>query len=370
MPLHIGGENHSEAAYDGLHPNALGDFQLAQAFSRTLLTDFNIGRHELTIPASVPPRVTKTPTNFKAVSAPSGIVITWDPVYGAYWYDLRVRLAGSDDWTTCYVPTNRYDTTFCVTGQRWEYQLRSRAGDTVESAWTDVVSAVARPETLPAPNNIITHATADGFVISWDPPEDSQHVERFGVLSHDRDIPGAFPSVVGIKGNGGRVNGLVPGHHYDVAVQTWNPAGGGLPGGARAVTVAKGTPLPPIQLQLAVVDKTTAVLRWRGDPAAAGYRVWAREVEPGARSSSHRELKDLQVSLDAEPLIGKALLTDLYPSVWAFEYAVSTYNGSDESDISQWIMAPSGSAENGSGGKTLSPSVAEDDSLSIMLNYT
>jgi len=147
IPLHIGGEDHSEAAYDGLHPNALGDFQLAQAFSRTLLTDFNIGQHELTIPASVPPRVVTTPTNFKAVPAPSGIVVTWDAVYGAYWYDLHVRLAGSDDWTICYVPTNRYDTTFCVTGQKWEYQVRSRAGDTVESAWTDAVSAIARPET-------------------------------------------------------------------------------------------------------------------------------------------------------------------------------------------------------------------------------
>jgi len=136
------------------------------------------------------------------------------------------------------------------------------------------------------------------------------------------------------------------------------------------VTVGEGTPLPPIQLQLTVVDKITAVLRWRGDLAAAGYRVWARESDPDVRSLNNRELKDVQTSSNARALIGKALLTDLYPSVWAFEYAVSAYNGNDESDISQWIMAPSGSTGNYTSGERLSPLVAEDDSLSITLDYT
>jgi lysophospholipase L1-like esterase len=350
------GEHHSEAAYDGLHPNALGDYQLAQAFSRTLVADFNIGGHELKIPATIPPRLVPAPANFKAASAPSGVVVTWDAVYGAFWYDLRVRLVGSDDWTTCHVPSNRYDTTFCVAGQRWEYKVRSRAGDTVKSPWSAVVSAVARPETLPSPTHIITHATANGFFIRWDSPRDPHSVDRFGVLSRDRDIPGAFPGIVGIKGNGGRVDGLIPGHHYDVAVQTWNWAGGGLPGGARAVTVGRGVPLPPMRLQISVVDRTTAELRWRGDAAAAGYRVWARGIGQLARSFKQRELSDVRVANAADSLVGKALLTNLYPSVWDFEYAVSAYNGNDESDLSQWIIAPL--------------SVVENDSIRIGLDYT
>ena len=355
MRLHIGGQHHSEAAYDGLHPNALGDYQLAQAFSRTLVADFNIGRHELCIPATIPPRIVSTPTNFKAGSAPSGVAVTWDAVYGAFWYDLRVRLAGSHDWTTCYVPSNRYDTTFCVKGQRWEYQLRSRAGDTIKSAWSPLVSAVAHPETLPAPNHIITHATSDGFLISWDYPSDTLRIDRFGVLSRDRDIPGVFPSIVGIKGTGGRVAGLVSGHHYDVAVQTWNMAGGGLPGGARAVTVGKGTPLPPMRLQISIVDRTSAELRWRGEPAAAGYRIWARRTATLAHPFEKRELRDVPVAGMVKPLVGKALLTGLYPSVWDFEFAVSAYNGNDESDVSQWVIAP--------------PSLVEDDSIEIDLDY-
>ncbi|KAK0649622.1 carbohydrate esterase family 3 protein, partial [Cercophora newfieldiana] len=353
------GEHHSEAAYDGLHPNALGEYELAQAFSRTLLADFNLGHHELSIPATIPPRLVPTPSNLKATSAPSGVVVTWDAVYGAFWYDLRVRLAGFDDWTTCYVPSSRYDTTFCVNGQRWEYQVRTRAGDTVKSSWSAVVSAIARPETLPAPAHIVTHATSDGFLVSWDPPAEPRRVDRYGVLSHDSDISGAFPAIVGIKGSGGRVGGLVSGHHYDIAVQTWNAAGGGLPGGARAVRVGKGVPLPPMRLQISVIDKTTAELRWRGDPAAAGYRVWARGIERLARSFKERELSHVPATAAAtksESLVGKVLLTNLYPSVWDFEYAVSAYNGNDESDISQWIIAP--------------PSVIENDSIRIGLDYT
>ena len=357
MHSHIGGEHRSDAAYDGLHPNALGEYELAQAFARTLVTDFNIGRHELSIPATIPPRLTPTPTNFTAVSAPSGVIVTWDAVYGAFWYDLRVRLAGSDDWTVCYVASTRYDTTFCVAGQMWEYQVRSRAGDAIESEWSDVVSAVAHPETLPAPSRITTHPTPGGFRIGWDAFPDELGVDRFGVLSHDRDVPGAFPAITGMEGSGGQVTRLVAGHHYNVAVQTWNAAGGGLPGGARAVTVGRGTPLPPMRLQLSVLSRTTAELRWRGDHAAAGYQVWARRTDSGARSLKERVLREVPASNDSpDGRLGKALLSGLVPSVWHFEFAVSAYNGNDESDISQWIMAP--------------PSLADEDSINIGLDLS
>ncbi|KAK3313039.1 SGNH hydrolase-type esterase domain-containing protein [Apodospora peruviana] len=38
------------ASYDGIHPNALGEYLVALAFSRTLIRAFSIGRHELRIP--------------------------------------------------------------------------------------------------------------------------------------------------------------------------------------------------------------------------------------------------------------------------------------------------------------------------------
>ena len=56
-----GGWNKSEGAYDGLHPNALGEYEIAQAFSRTLNEAFSLGRNELFIPKDIPPRPTPTP---------------------------------------------------------------------------------------------------------------------------------------------------------------------------------------------------------------------------------------------------------------------------------------------------------------------
>ncbi|KAK1760362.1 receptor-type tyrosine-protein phosphatase F [Echria macrotheca] len=332
-----GGEHVADATYDGIHPNALGEFQLAQAFTRTLIADFRIGRRELSIPTSVPRRPTPTPARVKASPAPSGVVVTWDAVYGAFWYDVRIRLAGSESWTVVPVSCNRYDTTFCVSGQRWEYQVRTCGGNTVKSSWSEVVSAVADPQTLPAPSRIRTHATADGFNVTWEPFPEGLDVDRYGVLAFDEDYPGAFPYVVGIKGSGGRVSGLVPGHRYGVAVQTWSTAGGGLPGGARAVTVCRGTPLPPVRLQLTVLDRTTAELEWMGDPAAAGYRVWVRRTGTGVEIRS--EVAD-STNASTSSLSTKALLRDLYPSVWEFEFSVSAYNGNDESDVSQWVVAP------------------------------
>ncbi|KAK3348848.1 carbohydrate esterase family 3 protein [Lasiosphaeria hispida] len=362
------GKNTSKAAYDGLHPNTLGDYQIAQAFSRTLISSFALGRHELTIPSPLPSRLIPTPSNLRAVSAPSGIVVTWDPVYGAYWYDLRARLVPSslplpsttssptpspalDDWTTHYTPAPRHDTTTCTPGQIWEYQVRSRAGDTLRSAWADIVSAVADPHHAPPPTNIAVRSAVGsaGFSISWTPvPEDEEYgpVDRYGVVTFDRDVPGSWPGVVGLRGGGGWVGGLVEGHRYGVGVQTWTGlAGGGEVRWARAIAVGMGTPTPPGRVQVRVLARGSVEVKWCGDGRAAGYKVWVRGC------GGKREVGDEQV----EGREGKRVVAGLEPSVWDFEYAVSAYNGDDESGLSQWIVAP--------------PSLIEGDSICISFGY-
>ncbi|KAK0724340.1 SGNH hydrolase-type esterase domain-containing protein [Lasiosphaeris hirsuta] len=365
------GKHTSKAAYDGLHPNTLGDYQIAQAFSRTLISSFALGRHELTIPSSLPLRPTPTPSNLKATSAPSGIIVTWDPIYGAYWYDLRARLVPSsplplpstasppppspplDDWTIHYTAAPRHDTTTCAPGQVWEYQVRSRAGDTVRSAWTPVVSAVANPHHAPPPSNIAVRSVVGsaGFSISWTPVaggEECGPVDRYGVVTFDRDVPGSWPGVVGVRGVGGWVGGLVEGHRYSVGVQTWTrKAGGGEIRWARAVAVGMGTPGAPGRVQVRVLGKGSVEVRWCGDGRAAGYRIWVR----GVGGFGAREVGDEQVGGEE----GKRVVTGLEPSVWDFEYAVSAYNGDDESGLSQWTVAP--------------PSLIEGDSICISLGY-
>lgn len=141
-----------------------------------------------------------TPANLKAVSAPSGIIVAWDAVYGALGYDLRVRLAGFPDWQSCDIPCNRYDTRCCVKGQTWECQIRTSGGDGTEFPWSDAVSAVTDPVTALGPSNIVTHATPSGLTIAWDPPQGvvAGDIDRSGVIALDTAVPGAFPCITGV----------------------------------------------------------------------------------------------------------------------------------------------------------------------------
>ncbi|GKZ18954.1 hypothetical protein AbraIFM66951_001914 [Aspergillus brasiliensis] len=58
------GPNACPAGYDGLHPNAAGEYQIARAFSLTLVNGFGIGGSPLTIPDHVPERSHSTSFNF------------------------------------------------------------------------------------------------------------------------------------------------------------------------------------------------------------------------------------------------------------------------------------------------------------------
>lgn len=64
---------------DGLHPNAMGEYQIARAFSQTLVKDFRIGSSALSIPNDVPTRPLPVPSNFKVFTSPGGVTATWDP---------------------------------------------------------------------------------------------------------------------------------------------------------------------------------------------------------------------------------------------------------------------------------------------------
>lgn len=278
-------------------------------------------------------------------------MITWDAVYGAYWYDLRARLAGSPrDWSNHRRSCNRHDTLRCVAGQKWEYQVRACGGDTVVSPWTEVVSAVANPETAPGPRNIATHAMDRGFAISWDPPEGDYEIDRYGVWSSDNDSPGSFPSVVGVKdGKGAEIGGLTPGHRYGVAVDTWTSVGGGLLANARSVIVARGIPPSPAGVKTIVVGREAILLQWRGDTdSAAGFRVWIRHQDD---HDKEKAILYCEIQPPREPQISNVrtleqAITGLHPSVRAYEFAVSAYNGSDESPVSEWIQVAGGGGNN------------------------
>ncbi|MCX5077689.1 SGNH/GDSL hydrolase family protein [Streptomyces sp. NBC_00424] len=112
-------------AYDGLHPNLIGEYQIAHANARTLNRQFGIGQ---TVPDSIssfPERPISAVSGLTAEAVPSGIKVTWNPVFGARGYTVRHRLAGAADWSEVVVPSNRFDTAWTQDGWTREYQVRT-----------------------------------------------------------------------------------------------------------------------------------------------------------------------------------------------------------------------------------------------------
>ena len=108
------------AGYDGLHPNALGEYQIARAFSSALVSNLSIGTSTLSVPATVPVRPTPVPSNFEAVTSGFGVTVTWDYTYGAIGYELESRTAGGSFGSPVLQNPNRYDTQGATDGQTYE----------------------------------------------------------------------------------------------------------------------------------------------------------------------------------------------------------------------------------------------------------
>ncbi|MCX2928233.1 GDSL-type esterase/lipase family protein [Streptomyces sp. NEAU-W12] len=353
------------AAYDGLHPNAFGEYQLATAFEQTLHDRYDLGRGPIPFPPeNLPVRPTPVPAGLKAESSPQGVTVTWDPVYGAFGYDVRSRIAGQTAWSEGRVNSNRTDTTWTVDGIRWEYQVRTVGGDNVKGPWSGTVSAVAHPKTAPPPRILASRPSGqDGIELEIAPPDYPTTIDRYEVILFDKDTPGAWLTGTGFRGNSVKVYGLKPGHRYLVAAATWNAAGGGLPALARPVMVGGGIPATPTGLRVTTVDPTTVELDWTGAKSAAGYRLWVSNVKDGGTTPPEA---DENIIEDTHHGVGF-----LFPGVWNFEFCVTAVNGSLESDKSNCVIPPhpDGSAPTNPGDSALnlSPSArtAASDAVDI-----
>jgi lysophospholipase L1-like esterase len=328
------GPDSCPAGHDGLHPNALGEYQIAQAFSNTLVSGFGIGSSPLVIPADVPERSTPVPTNLQAVSSPDGITVTWDAVYGAFGYDVRNMLVGGGDWSIWSNANNRYDTTWTLDGWEWEYQVRTNNGDMGVSDWTAVVSAVAHPQTPQPPIHIITHPTTTGIDFSWTPPTGAyaNTVEFYEFLFWDSSDAGSYVGGYGVTGTTVHIDGLNPGGNYVCAVQSWGTNGASMPGSARGVIVGAGTPDAPSNLQVTSLDPVSVQIDWCGSANAAGYRVWLRDVN---NASSVSQSPD-EYGTTSTTTFGVGYL---FPGVWNWEFCITAYNGDLESGKSNCVTS-------------------------------
>ncbi|KAM5349024.1 hypothetical protein ACJ41O_008847 [Fusarium nematophilum] len=190
------------------------------------------------------------------------------------------------------IPTNRHDTIWVLDGETWEYAVRTDCGDAVKSPWSAEVSAKASPSVPPGPRKIVVNPSSRGFNARWQPPGGSWSVERYEIITYDKDQPCDFSVSRGVKGT--------------------------------------SEPLPPQGgFVVGTLDATTVILNFNGDKASANYRVWSRNINNVSDS-----LKADEYASDV-PCYGVAYL---FPGVWNFELCVSALNGNLESAKSKCII--------------------------------
>ncbi|KAF2255435.1 hypothetical protein BU26DRAFT_448876, partial [Trematosphaeria pertusa] len=319
------------AGIDGLHPNQFGEYQIAQAFSRVLNSEYGFGSSALDVPANLPAKPCPAPTNVKATTAPYGVAVTWDKVYGSRGYRIKSKRSSFGDWTETFyaISTNRYNQIWVLEGETWEYQIRTDCGDATKSDYSEVVSAVVSQTVAPGPKNVVVNPTANGFSARWDPPDGGYNIDLYEVFSYDIDEPCVFLLSRGIKGNSITVNALTPGHRHIVAISTWTDLGPGFPTVPWSVMPGAGMPAPPQGLDVETQDGVTVVMTFTGSEGAANYRAWVRNVN-NASDVLHSDNTVVN-----SPCIG---ITFLFPGVWNYEFCVTATNGNLESGKSDCVM--------------------------------
>ncbi|KAL2827218.1 SGNH hydrolase-type esterase domain-containing protein [Aspergillus cavernicola] len=225
------------AGYDGLHPNADGELQIAQAFSRVLHEEFDIGSGPITNANGQKP--TAPPVEgFTVKAVPEGVKASWEPVFGARGYDIRAQRGLNGEWadySSWGYPA--WWETWVLDGEDWSFRVRTSMGDGDDnkSAWSHILTVVAHPETVGGPANIQTKSTGTGMRVSWSKVEVGDF-DRYAVIIYDPETD-AYPQTFGTREEELIIEDLHEGHTYNVAVQTWTEVGGGFPAGGPAVTI-------------------------------------------------------------------------------------------------------------------------------------
>lgn len=227
-----------KGTHDGLHPNELGDYQIAKAFTETLHRAYGYGSRPLKVPAHIPERPLPVPSNIQVRGVSYGVQCSFDAVYGSRGYDVRQRMKGQENWNEMHVGPNQVDNTFTGDDTEWEYQVRSTGGIGQKGEWSETARGQARRETAPGPPNAKVFATSKGFDASWDELQ-GWDVDRYCVLYMDKTSPG-FLCGKAASGTSASVDDLPKDHRFEVWVQTWTNKGPGVPAGVGTIVVGSG----------------------------------------------------------------------------------------------------------------------------------
>jgi hypothetical protein len=279
------GYNPATMTYDGLHPNGLGEYEIADAFSTALADDFGLGAVPGPPPGSVPGISLSTPATMSASTGSTGVLLQWSRVYGASGYKIFERdTTGNPSPLPAFselplpIPGDHWIAGWGIVGHTYQYEVASARGTTETSPSGPVTITMPASEPTADPPSSITVVPSPGtnsISLNWSQPSGNPNdssISQYAVfwLDANAPCPVAVPSEALTSSTSFTITGLVAGHQYDLAIASVNADGMGAWGGAPAAIVGQGAPSAPT-ISAAPGNELT----WQCMPFATGYWVYA-----------------------------------------------------------------------------------------------
>jgi lysophospholipase L1-like esterase len=129
-----GSYHYASGTYDGLHPNNIGEWMIANAFANALAKDFGFGRGSTYLPSSQHLVRISQPSAPTLTADAAGIYASWPHVFGAAGYYLEVAdiTAGQTLGTRTELPAaivaDGWQLTMLVPGHQYEVAVQAMRG--------------------------------------------------------------------------------------------------------------------------------------------------------------------------------------------------------------------------------------------------
>ncbi|MBG0816093.1 GDSL-type esterase/lipase family protein [Planomonospora sp. ID82291] len=263
--------NHTSDAYDGLHPNGVGEYKIAKAFADAFATRFSIGSAFGSVPSTVPEISLTAPARLTAQAVPEGIQLRWGRVYGAGGYYIHVRdvTAGEPFHQLPYpIADDKWLSGGLLKGHTYEYKITATRGDR-QSGASPVASALANPQTPPQPEGVKAIPGQTSVEVTW---KAIPGVTTYEVYGQDQTT-GAWLPTVTVTGTSYTYTGLATDHRYNVAVAGVNAVGVGVRAAGLPAHTGRGTPPVVTGVDSWQIGPAEARINWNPSFGAVGYWI-------------------------------------------------------------------------------------------------
>lgn len=275
--------------YDGLHPNGVGEYVIADAFATVLANHFGVGTVPGSPPSSVPGITLTTPASLDASISQQGPLLQWSRTYGATGYRVYERdITGNPSPLPAFtelplpLPGDHWLAGWGTPGHTYQYEVSSARGFTESGTTGPATLTMPNPEPVADAPSKITVTPSNGttsIALSWTAPTGNANdnsISGYDVFWEDASTSyaGEIPSETFVSGTSLTLTGLTFADTYNIAIASVNASGAGPWGGAPQAIVGDGAPPAPT-LSAGPYDTLT----WPAEATATGY--WIYQAVPG-----------------------------------------------------------------------------------------